>query len=235
VVALVAALPPAGSYARQYLSVQAIQFVIFAAVAPALLALGWSALADQQAWTSRLRRIRGVGRLASARPEAGALGRLVVLLALVIIWRLPATLAALSRDPALIAVELVTLVGAGTAVWLDMVGPRSDSQPLSRPYQAASAAFPMWTIWIIGYITGMSNMAPLPGRPADAALSAVADRQIAAGVMWALPTACFVPVVFVVLVAWLNERDDADPGLRLETGDGASYLRPPRGWRSRSS
>ena len=45
-------------------------------------------------------------------------------------------------------------------------------------------------------------------------LSLVADQQITAGVMWAVASACFVPVIFFNLFHWLHGEEDADEALR---------------------
>jgi cytochrome c oxidase assembly factor CtaG len=222
--ALVFVVPPVASEARHDAAVQAIQFVIFAVVAPALLVLGWPRLSSWQ---------RFAGSVARGRPEVRALTRLLPFMALVIVWRLPVVLAALSRDPALALAELVTLVVAGSALWLDLAGPAAGADVPSRPLRATMAAVAMWTIWVIAYITGMSGGSLFP--VGGAAASAVDQRQIAAGVLWAGPAVSFVPVVYFMVITWLAEREDPDEELRAATAAGHGHPRPPRGWRSRAS
>ena len=183
VLALIMVLPPAASYARQDAFVQALQFVIFAVPVPALLVLGITSLSRRAAWRSsghgtppmagragpcRVRRLlaRPAGRLAGTdRREAGsAAAKVFVFAALVVTWRLPAVLDALASHPALAAAELVTLAGAGSAVWIDLLAAVPLRRPLPRPLRAAMAAVAMWTIWIVAYITGMSGAAPVPAR-----------------------------------------------------------------------
>ncbi len=131
---------------------------------------------------------------------------------------------------------MVTLVAAGCGIWLMLAG-LLWRQPLAHPLRAAVAALAMWTIWAIAYLTGMPAT-PLAsaGGPATARiLSAAADRQLAVGIMWAVPAICFVPVVFVMFVAWTRDR----PGEEPEPAASADWLPsepgippPPRGWRS---
>jgi hypothetical protein len=58
------------------------------------------------------------------------------------------------------------------------------------------AAVAMWTIWVLAYILGFSRLAWFRAYAHGARLSPVADQEIAAGIMWAVPALCFVPVVF---------------------------------------
>jgi cytochrome c oxidase assembly factor CtaG len=221
--ALVFVMPPVASEARHYAAVQAVQFVIFAVVAPALLVLGWPRFTS---WR------RLAGWLARGGPEVRVLTRLLPFMALVIMWRLPAVLAALARDPALALAELVTLLVTGSAVWLELAGPPASGASSPRPLRATVAAIAMWTIWIIAYITGMSGGSLFPA--VGAAAGAADQRQIAAAVLWAVPGIAFVPVVYVMVMTWLAERDDPDKELQAATA-AHGYPRPPRGWRSRAS
>ncbi|MGB6454247.1 MAG: cytochrome c oxidase assembly protein, partial [Streptosporangiaceae bacterium] len=229
VLALVAVLPPAATYTRQYSFAQALQFAVFAVLAPALVGLGTPPRAAAP------RRLPGEN-VATRLPPAGvAAWRLVPFMALVIAWRLPAVLDALARYPALSVAELVTLAGAGLAVWRAIAG-LTRPDPLSRPVRAAIAAAAMWTIWIIAYVTGMSALTLIPrSTGVRYVVSAAADRQLATAVLWAVPAICFAPVVYYMLVTWLGERDKQDDERDELTGpEPASPIhRPPRGWRRR--
>jgi cytochrome c oxidase assembly factor CtaG len=132
-------LPPVAGYARQYALVQALQFVIFVVAGPALLTLGtlWRTRAP-----ARQRGSTGLPR----RPGTRAAIRLAAFIALTIAWRLPATLGALARSPALAAAEMVTLLAAGTGIWQELARTRPGQDQLPRPARAAAAAAAMWTI-----------------------------------------------------------------------------------------
>ena len=229
VLALVAVLPPAASYTRLYSFAQALQFAVFAVLAPALLGLGTPPRAAAP------RRVQGEHADSRLTPARVAAWRLVPFVALVIIWRLPAVLGAMARYPALSVAELVTLAGAGLAVWRAITG-LTRPDPLSRPVRAAMAAGAMWTIWIIAYVTGMSALALIPRRTGVRyVVGAAADRQLATAVLWAVPAICFAPVVYYMLVTWLGEGDRQDDEQRELIGpETASPIhRPPRGWRHR--
>lgn len=228
VLAVAVAVPPLASDARHYAAVQALQFVVFSSVAPALLVLGWPT------WFGRgdgpVRRARQIDRL-----SIRAATSLLPCLALLITWRLPVVLAALARDPALTAVELVTLLASGTALWRELAAGRP-GDPLPRPLRAAMAAVAMWTIWAIAYVTGMSAGGATPLTAG--VVRSVAGQQLAAGVLWAVSALCYVPVVFVMAMTWFNDRENPDTeAQRIISAaafpDPGVAPRAPRGWRAR--
>ncbi len=244
VLAVVALLPPVQAYAQHYAFVQALQFVIFAVIAPALLVLGrpwhigaasaWHLPASGGAFTQA-----GDGTRPGRHAAARAASRLLAFLALVITWRLPAVVNAVARDPGVMVAEMVTLLAAGSGVWLELAGPANLQRRIARPLRAAMAAIAMWTIWVIAYVTGMSSASLLlPSDQVTRVLGRAADLQLAVGIMWAVPAICFMPVIYGTVTAWLGERDDPDQELRSAAsssdiyGGLASSPRPPRGWRS---
>lgn len=259
VLALSAVLPPVASYARQYAFVQALQFVIFAIAAPALLILGlrsWSARRDARGRVAAGGRWRAaassgllrLARLPGGRPDAdrqvlgAAAARLLPFVALVILWRLPGVLDALARYPALAVAEMVSLLCAGSAIWSELIAPAPPRRALPRPLRGAMATVAMWTIWAIAYLTGMAGTAAtLAVTKAPPALNAATDQQIAVAVLWAVPAICFTPVVYAMIIEWLGERDDPDAELRAATlshpvlTELSPQPRPPRGWRSPAS
>jgi cytochrome c oxidase assembly factor CtaG len=233
VITLATILPPGATYARQYAFAQALQFDAFGVIIPALLALGTPP-------RIAVRRDRASPRIAArVSPAVVAAGRLIPFVALVIIWRLPPLLDALASYPAVSVAELVTLVGAGLGVWLAISG-RAAPVTLPRPLRAAMAAVAMWTIWIIGYVTGMSSLALIPRNPAlTEVVSAAVDRQLAAAALWAGPAICFVPLIYYLLVSWLGEREEpGDDQCEPSGGADAGLIparRPPGGWRHRGA
>ena len=222
-------LPPAAGYARQYAFAQALQFVIFAVVGPALLVLG-------APWRTRSPD-RPPGRGGRPRrPGARATIVLTAFIAAAITWRLPATVNALAQDPVLAVAEMITLLAAGTGIWLELTGTLQGPGQLPRPARAAMASAAMWTIWVLAYLTGMSGaswfVAYHHGAPGG--LSAAADQQIAVAILWAVPALCFLPVLYVTVIVWLG-GSASPPGNERPATSGstlAGWPRPPRGWRS---
>jgi cytochrome c oxidase assembly factor CtaG len=220
-------LPPAAGYTRQYAFVQALQFVIFAVAGPALLVLAIP-------WRMRPFRLPGAGR--PLRPAARPAIWLAAFIALAITWRLPVTVNALARHPALIAAEMITLLAAGTGIWAELASPRPTPGQPPRPALAAMAAAAMWTIWILAYLTGMSGTSWFAAyrHGAPNGLGAAADQQIAAAILWAVPALSFLPVLYVTVIAWLGAG--TSPAGNQHAAESVrtpgSWPRPPRGWRS---
>ena len=220
-------LPPAAGYARQYAFAQALQFVIFAVAGPALLVLAIP-------WRTHPPRLPGAGR--PRLPAARAAIRLAAFIALVITWRLPVTVNALARHPALAALEMITLVAAGTGIWAELAGPRPAPGQPARPARAAMTAAAMWTIWVLAYLTGMSGTSWFAAyhHGAPGGLGAAADQQIAVAILWAVPALCFLPILFGTVIAWLgggtSPAGNRHPAASVSTP--GSRPRPPRGWRS---
>ena len=242
-VILLSLVPPAGTYARRYVFAESLQFALFATVVPALLVLStpWRLLPLSRP-PGTVRRL--AGRVTRPRGGSGFVRGAVVLLVFmgtVTAWRLPAAVNALATRPGLAVAEMVTLAAAGGALWLELVESPPLLPRLSRPLRAAFATLAMWTIWVLAYILGFSQVAWFPAYTHPAGLSPVADQEIATGIMWAVPALCFVPVVYVAALTWLRDTEDPDEGLRAivraEPGSPKSgpWPRPPRGWDTHSA
>ena len=224
-------VPPGGSIARQYVFAQAVQFAVLAMVVPAFVVLGapWR-------FAGPLAR-----RLVMGRSHVLSGGRawlvLVGFAGVALGWRVPVVVNALVRYPVLTVVEAVTLVGAGCALWVELVESPPMLPRISRPQRAAFAALPMWAFWASAYIMGFSHAAWFTAlaHPSGPGLGTVADQEIAAALLWVIPGLCFVPVVYVALITWLRDSADPDDELRAAAGAGreseAAGPRPPRGWR----
>jgi hypothetical protein len=73
------------------------------------------------------------------------------------------------------------------------------------------AALTMWTVWVLAYLGGMSSTGWYDAfhHVAGVGLSAAADRQVSAAVLWAVAAVAFVPVVFWNLLTWLRTESGA--------------------------
>ena len=212
--------------ARRYVVVESAQFVVFAMAAPALIVLG-------APWRL-LRLSRAMDRLAAARQRQNSFlragGYLLAFICTGVAWRLPPVMDALARHPVLVLPELVTLLAAGTGLWLELVPSPPLAPRLPKPHRAAIAALAMWSAWAVAYVLGLSNHAVFHGYdPADGALSAVADQQITVALVWAVSACCFVPVVFVALLTWLSGNGDPDEELQRLARDERQHP-VVRGW-----
>jgi cytochrome c oxidase assembly factor CtaG len=212
VVLLVLTVLPLETILRRYLFAESIQFCAFAMVIPALIVLGW-------------RRTPRRGQLAFG----GALAAGVVYVGLCLLWRLPPVLDALARHPVLQLAELMTLLPAGTVLWLQMAGSPSAAARLARPQRAAVAALAMWSAWVIAYVLGFANHAVVHAYDQSGSLGVVTDQEISVALTWAVSAACFLPVICVTMLGWL--RDSSAPGAvpaeEAPAGRGAPAV---RGW-----
>jgi cytochrome c oxidase assembly factor CtaG len=237
-VALIVAALGVTGLARRYVVAESVQFVVFAMVAPALIVLGapWRLLClSRPAGTEPGQPgTPPLDRLAAARRQQTsflrAAGFLAVFVAAGVAWRLPPVVDALARYPALVAVELVTLLAAGTGLWLELVSSPPLEPRLPNPHRAAIAALAMWSTWAVGYALGLANHAVFHGYDGPgSSLSAVADQQITVALVWAVSACCFMPVVFVTMLRWLSPSDNPDEELqRLARDD--RQLPVVRGW-----
>jgi cytochrome c oxidase assembly factor CtaG len=207
---LAAALPEL--VAGRYLFVETIQFAAAVMVVPALTVLGAS-------WVPRPARL----------PLPGAAAVAVVFIGVCLAWRVPLTLDALARHPALRVPEFVTLLLAGLALWLQLVGSPSSPPRLARPQRAALAAVPMWSVWVIAYVLGFANHAVVSGYEVPGSLGAVTDQEITAIMTWAISAACFIPVIAVTLLTWLRDGGGPGPGTASERRAARGTL-VVRGW-----
>jgi cytochrome c oxidase assembly factor CtaG len=205
---VVVLVPPFAGAARRDEWAEAVQFMMFAVVAPGLFTLGapWSLL--------------GLGRSATALAEArrrhterlrsGAIAAVAIVAA--IAWRTPAAVNLLARHGPVAIGEAVTLTVSCTALWLEWVS----SPPLvprsPRPIRIALTVAFTWTIWVLAYIVGMSqsNWYQAYRHAAGHGLSLNADQQITAGVMWGVASCCFLPLIMWNLVQWLRNDEQPD-------------------------
>jgi cytochrome c oxidase assembly factor CtaG len=236
-------LPPLGTLVTRYAWAEAVQFTVLATAAPALFILGtpWQLWAgtgrDGSTLADRIARSRSRGAAGLA-----PWGYLVFFMVAAIIWRTPLLVDALARRPILALVELVTLFPAGCWLWLELVAAPPLLPRISRPLRAVFSALAMWTIWALAYIMAFSSAGwfSVYTHGGGLTISPAADQQVAAGIMWAIPAFCFVPVIFSSVLRWLGDSSDPDEELRTisaasQEQDAVTAPAPPRGWRTRSA
>jgi cytochrome c oxidase assembly factor CtaG len=207
-VAVVALVPPLGTVARRTEYAAALQFSLLAIGLPALVTLGapWTLLGlSLDALADRRRRHREL---------TWSIAFIAVDLGVAAIWHAPRVVASVSSHPWLAFVEAATLLVLGVGLWLELVS----SPPLvprsGRLRRAVLAAITMWVFWILAYLVGLSNHGFYPSfHHVAGGLSAGADQEIAAVVLWFVATAAFAPVVFWNALTWLHSEEDPDSEL----------------------
>lgn len=225
-------------YARRSEIVETVQFVVLALAVPALFVLGrpfgrWHRGGARGALGRR------IDALAAARRRQPWLGRALFFVALdvgvVLTWRVPAVLDSLERHPWLLAVEAVTLVGAGVGLWLELVASPPFVPRVARPWRAVLAAITMWPLWIMAYMVGFSQSDWYRSfGHATSGLGSIGQQELATGIFWFAAACAFVPVVFVDVITWLKEGEDPDAELRrlIRSERRSGRAGPDRGGRS---
>jgi cytochrome c oxidase assembly factor CtaG len=205
VVCLFSVLPPLSHLARSAEWGLLLRYALYALVVPPLVVLG-------APWRP------GVG-LAAARARHPELARAVAFLLLdgilMVWWFTPAAVRATAEHSWLTVLEAVVLIVGGIGLWLELVEspplePRSG--PLSR---AVLGAVAMWLVWIESYLVGLAHGGWYRniGHEAGHGLSAAADQQVAAVVLWFVATVVFVPVIFLNALRWLRSEENPDNAL----------------------
>lgn len=217
-------VPPLSTWSSQYEFVQATQFCCFALIVPVLLVLGcpWRLLRLASGETLEFDSdgrlvaptcLRHCDRVALRRTRRQGSQRIVVLLfafmAFAIAWRLSPVMGDLARFEWLKIIESVTLIGAGTLLWLELVDSRPMSPTSSRLYRIGAGAVAMWTVWVLAYVIAMTRTSwqPIP-RTQSLVLSTWADQQLGSALMWFCSAIVFVPVIFSNLFAWLKDEEN---------------------------
>jgi cytochrome c oxidase assembly factor CtaG len=145
----------------------------------------------------------------------------------------------------LVLVEAACLVGGGAALWLELVDSPPLAPRLARPKRIALAALAMWTIWVTGYIVGLSHgsiYTSFHHHVAGSGLSLAADQEVVTFVLWFVAAAAYVPIVFWNLIVWLKADEDPDESLHrlvrdnrrrgLSPGASVPSVTPPAGGRA---
>lgn len=219
-VAVVALVPPIGTVARRAEYAAAAQFSLLAIALPALVALGapWSRIGRLAAAPKGDRRPGPFDRLAERRFRhrelPWAIAFIVADLVVAALWHTPGAVASVSSHAWLASVEGATLLLAGLGLWLELV----TSSPLvprsGHLRRAVLAALAMWVYWILAYLVGLSNHGFYRSfHHVAGGLSAAADQEIAAVVLWFVATLAFVPLIFWNALSWLQSEDDPDTEL----------------------
>jgi putative membrane protein len=231
----IALSPPIESLSKKLFAVHMTQHVLLLTVAAPLIVLGapWMSMWRPLPLSVRRSAARTVARSPSLRPlrlTAGALGRpwgagLAFSVDLVI-WHIPALYDATLRSVAVHALEHTTFLVVGILLWAQVLPSpplRVRLEPIQRVYYIVAAAVVGWVISLV------LAFAPTPLYPYYAQLShrpggitALADQQLAAGVMLVPGSLTMTVFIFIGLYRWLgNDEDDRRREARRRSATGA--------------
>jgi putative membrane protein len=131
-------------------------------------------------------------------------------------WHVPALFDATLRSTALHALEHTLFFCVAVMFWKQVIASpplRTRLAPAERVLYATGGMIVSWVLAVV------LALAPHPlygfyahqaGRPGG--ISAIADQQLAAGIMWVPGSVTFLIVVFVYVHRWLTPPDPATAG-----------------------
>ena len=225
---LLALVSPMGYYAHRLIWVRNLQDVVLAIVGPALIVLGapWQPLRRGFRLSGPHRQRPGTADAADEQRDAdgGSGGWQAVSIAVVVgfcaiwwAWHAPVLFDAALRSPLVYAAEVVTYLGVGILLWLQLVGSRPFKPrlaPLRRVVLLLGVAASGTVLGLIRvYSSGLAYPTYLGVR--HHVLSVVADQQLGGAVLWVIPLLPFSILAVALVVGWLND-DEAEEAAGLD-------------------
>jgi putative membrane protein len=220
-VSLIVALePPLDSEVDRYLWAHMTQHVLLLAVAAPLLVLGAPWMQIWRGFPLGFRRpvartvltsrgwapVRGLCRL-MARPVVawslfnGAIG----------LWHIPGMYDLSLRNQGIHDLEHVSFLLLGVLFWAQV----ADSPPfharLDLPRRVGFLILGAAASWVLAVVLALAPTPLYPAYVHSSGLNALADQQLAAGVMWGIGSIPFGLGIFVLLYRWLAPHLRAQP------------------------
>ncbi len=225
---VIALLPPIDTLSDSLFSVHMFQHVLLIEVAPPLIVLG-------RPWTRiwrlvPLSRRRAVAKSVARGPWTAPvrwLGRPAVAFVLMngtfLLWHVPALYDAALANVGVHYLEHVTFFFTALVLWMHLLGDgpfKVRLAPLARSVYAVGAMVVGWALAIV-IATAPSPLyahyADLASRPWG--LSALADQQLAAGVMWVPASVPWTLIALVCLYGWLDPQARRHGWVRQVVGE----------------
>jgi putative membrane protein len=213
---------PVDAYAGQLFWVHMVQHVLLMMVAPPLLLIGrpWPRIVRALPVGVRRPLARGVLAGPSLAPVRHAFRRLAAPLpafalfnGTLLLWHLPAFYDLTLRDGPVHNLEHALFFGTALLFWVHLVPGATARPQLSDGARAVYGIAALAVSWILAIVLGLapepvySAYASLAHRPGG--LSALADQQLAAGVMWVPGSVPYCIVLVVAALRWLDPATGA--------------------------
>jgi len=218
---LLVLVPPFDGWADSSFALHMTQHVVLMTVAPPLLVLGRPWPRMWLAFPLRARRAAGRALAGSTwfQRVGRALRRPAVSLALMsgslAVWHVPALYDAAVAHESIHLFEHVCFVATSLLWWGSMLETppvRARIDHLRRAMWFAAALLPSWVLAVVlGFASTplYSAYAMLPHRAGG--LSALADQQVAAGVMWVPGSIAYAVAAILAFYQWLGPESRAVP------------------------
>jgi putative membrane protein len=210
---------PIDAYADRLFWVHMVQHVLLMMVAPPLLLLGrpWPRLMRPLPLGAR----RPIARTALARPGLAPVRRAVRWLAsplpafvafngTLLVWHLPVLYDLTLQDGPVHDLEHTLFFSTALLFWVHLLPGTSGRPKLTDAARAVYGTAALLVSWILAIVLGLASE---PLYNAYGGLSALADQQLAAGVMWVPGSVPYCIVLVVVALRWLDPATNA--GRRL--------------------
>lgn len=210
---------PIDYYSELLLWVHMVQHILLLTVAPPLILLGhpwprmWRAL-PLRARTVAGRSIAQARFTAPVRALARPLPAWLVFNITIVAWHTPAAYDATLSSATVHQIEHATFFFFGLLFWARLVDPGPLRPRLTWPARIAYVMSAMVVGWVLALVLLMaphplySHYADLAHRPGG--YSALADQQIAAGVMWVLGSASYSLFILIGLYRWMEPDTAAE-------------------------
>src|SRR5262249_22695045 len=134
-------------------------------------------------------------------------------------WHIPAAYDLTLRSPPVHALEHAMFFAVGLLFWTRVIDSPPWRSPLGAPARAAYLGSAMVVSWILAIVLAVaasplySAYASEASRPGG--ISALADQQIAAGVMWVPGSIPFTIAMLAIVYRWLEPRRTGRPAPQL--------------------
>jgi putative membrane protein len=204
---------PIDAYADRLFWVHMLQHVLLLTVAPPLLVLGraWPRL--WQPLPLLLRRA-GARAFVTGAPLARPDVALVLLSATVGAWHVPALYDATLRSELVHQLEHLSFVVVAILFWAPVLGAPPLRARLDGARRCLYLVLAIVPGWILGIVlafarTPLYSYGALAHRPGG--ISALADQQLAAGVMWVPGSLVYIVAACWALYAWLDPAGSGRP------------------------
>ncbi len=239
--AALALLSPLGYWSGRFIWLRVLQDILLGVYAPPLIVLGapWLVLWRGLGRTPRPREtLASQGAAGPVTPRLRSWPVAVTALFLVVWcgWYIPALFDAGLHHPVVLAVQVVTTMGAAVLFWLQLIG----SRPFSPQFGPLYRVFLLSGVVLVGTILGMvlsfgANVLypAYLGVGSHHLLSLVFDQQAGGSELWVLVLVPYMIAGIALLVQWLNDEESEALTLGLNR-----ILRPSKstwptrtGWR----
>jgi putative membrane protein len=218
---------PLDGWADQLQWAHMVQHVLLLLVAPPLLALArpwnrmWRGLplglrravareVTRGRWSAGLRR--------TARFLGDPLPSWLLFSVTLVIWHVPFAYDATLRSPLLHATEHALFFGTGLLFWTRVIDSPPWRSPLADSARAVYVASAMVVSWLLAIVLALSTSPLYAPYAAEASrpggITALADQQLAAGVMWVPGSIPFAIAIMFAVYRWLEPKPSRDPADR---------------------